>query len=74
MKLNRQEFLEQMQDVLQTEKELNFDTKLEELEEWDSLAAMATIAFLNQNFNVRIVYKDIPLLKTIEDIAKKAGV
>ncbi len=72
--MDRQEFLEQMQDVMQTETELNFDTKLEDLEEWDSLAAMATIAFLDQNFKVRITYKDIPLLKTIEDIAKKAGV
>ena len=72
--MDRQEFLEQMQDVMQTETELNFDTKLEDLEEWDSLAAMATIAFLDQNFKVRIAYKDIPLLKTIEDIAKKAGV
>ncbi len=71
--MERQEFLEKMQNVLQTEKELSFDTELEELEEWDSLSAMATIAFLDKNFNVKIVYKDIPSLKTVEDIAKKAG-
>ena len=44
--MTRDEFLTEMQDVLQTEETLSFETVLEELDEWDSLAVMATMAFL----------------------------
>lgn len=72
--MNREEFLEQMQDVLQTDKKLSFDTKLNELEEWDSLSAMSTIAFLDNYFGVKTLYNEFAQVQTIEDIAKKAGI
>ena len=63
-----------MQDVLQMEDELTMDTVLEDLDEWDSLAMMATTAFLDKNFNLKLTFNDFKNFKTIEDIAKKAGV
>lgn len=72
--MNREEFLEAMVDVLQTEEEITFDTLLEDLEEWDSLSIMATMAFLEKEFGVKTSMKDYQNMKTIEDIAKKAGV
>ena len=72
--MNRVEFLEKMVDVLQTDDEITFETKLEDLEEWDSLAVMSTIAFLDKNFGVKAVYTDFVAMKTIEDIAIKAGI
>lgn len=68
------EFLEKMQDVLQMEDELTMDTVLEDLDEWDSLAMMATTAFLDKNFNLKLTFNDFKNFKTIEDIAKRAGV
>ena len=68
------EFLEKMKDVLQMEDELTMDTVLEDLDEWDSLAMMATTAFLDKNFNLKLTFNDFKNFKTIEDIAKKAGV
>ena len=68
------EFLKKMQDVLQMEDELTMDTVLEDLDEWDSLAMMATTAFLDKNFNLKLTFNDFKNFKTIEDIAKKAGV
>ena len=72
--MNREEFLEAMVDVLQTEEESTFDTLLEDLEEWDSLSIMATMAFLEKEFGVKTSMKDYQNMQTIEDIAKKAGV
>lgn len=72
--MNRDEFLEKMQDVLQMEDELTFDTILEDLEEWDSLAMMAVTAFLDKNFNLKLTFDDFKNFKTVEDIAKKAGI
>ena len=72
--MNKEEFLVQMQDVLQTEAELSMETVLDELDEWDSLSMMATMAFLDKNFGVKMKIADIKALATIGDIATKAGV
>jgi len=72
--MNKKEFLNAMQDVLQTDEDLTFETVLSELDEWDSLAVMATMAFLEKNFNIKTSIPDYKTIKTIEDIAKKAGI
>lgn len=71
--MNKEEFLEELQDVLQTEEELTLETVLADLVEWDSLAVMATMAFLDKEFGVKTTMKDYKQISTIEDIAKKAG-
>jgi len=71
--MSKEEFLVQMQDVLQTETELAMDTVLDELDEWDSLSMMATMAFLDKNFGVKLKIVDLKALATIGDIAAKAG-
>lgn len=72
--MNRDDFLVEMQDVLQTEEVLTFDTVLAELSEWDSLAIMSTMAFLDSNFGVKTSMADYAAMKTVGDIAAKAGV
>ena len=71
--MTHQEFLTEMMDVLQTEQELSMDTVLAELDEWDSLSVMATMAFLDTSFGVKTTMADYREMKTIGDIAKKAG-
>lgn len=71
--MTRDEFLTEMQDVLQTEEEISFATVLKELEEWDSLSVMATMAFLDKTFGVKTTMSDYRDMKTVEDIAQKAG-
>lgn len=71
--MNKEQFLEEMVEVLQTEDEITMDTVLEDLEEWDSLSIMSTMAFLDKNFGVKTTMKDYQNMKTIGDIARKAG-
>lgn len=71
--MTREEFLTQMLDVLQREDELTFDMELQDLDEWDSLAVMATMAFLDKQFGVKTSMADYKTMKTVEDIAAKAG-
>ena len=71
--MTRDEFLSEMTDVLQTEESISFETVLADLAEWDSLSVMATMAFLDKSFGVKTTMKDYKEMKTIGDIAKKAG-
>jgi acyl carrier protein len=71
--MTKEDFLNEMIDVLQTEEEISFDTILTDLDEWDSLSIMATMAFLDKSFGVKTTMKDYKEMKTIGDIAKKAG-
>ena len=72
--MSKEEFLVQMQDVIQTEAELTMETALEDLDEWDSLSMMATMAFLDKNFRLKLKIADLKGLASIGDIAAKAGI
>ncbi len=72
--MDRVTFLKEMQDVLQCEDELDFNMKLKDIEEWDSLSIMATIEFLDLNFGVKTKIVDYTQMKTVEDLAQKAGI
>jgi acyl carrier protein len=50
------------------------ETVLDELDEWDSLSMMATMAFLDKNFGVKLKIVDLKALGTIGDIAAKANI
>ena len=71
--MSRAEFLEQLSEIFQTDKELSFDTNLDSLEEWDSLSKITTLAFLDREFGISLLVSDIENFKTIEDIANATG-
>ena len=72
--MTKEEFLAEMQDVLQTEDALTADTELSDLAEWDSLAMMATMAFFDKKFGVKVGIKDFKVMNTMSDLMAKAGV
>ena len=72
--MTREEFLEELVDILQTDEELSFDTVLDDIDEWDSLSKMAIMAFLNKEFNCNISFGDLKSFVTVNDIAKKVGI
>lgn len=72
--MTRETFLESMQDVLQTDAVLTVDTVLSDLDEWDSLSMMATMAFVDKNFGIKLGIRDFKAMNTIGDIVAKVGV
>ena len=72
--MTKNEFLVRMQDVLQTDNVLTAETVLDNLAEWDSLSMMATMAFLDKNFGVKVGIKDFMEMNTMADLMAKAGV
>lgn len=72
--MTKEEFIAEMQDVLQTDSELDADTVLADLDEWDSISIMATMAFIGKNFGQKLTIADFKAFNTIGDIAAKVGV
>lgn len=72
--MTNEEFIEQMTDVLQTEETLAMETVLADLDEWDSLSMMATMAFLSKNFGITLKITELKAFATLGDIAAKAGI
>jgi acyl carrier protein len=60
------DLLEEMMEL--DEGKLTSETSLEDLEEWDSMAALSFIVLLDEEFNKKITAKEIRAFKTIGDM------
>lgn len=72
--MTKAEMVESLKDVLQVEDELSCETRLDELDEWDSLSMMAVVAFMDRNFGMKLGIRDLREFETVGDIVAKAGV
>lgn len=68
------EFLLVFQDILQRDEPLAAGDALADIEEWDSLAVMATIAWFDRNLGKKLTFRDFKGLKSVADIAALAGI
>ncbi len=72
--MDKVEFLEKLQDVLERDEEITEDMILEDMDEWDSLAAMALMAFFNKTLSITLLPAEVRKMKTVSDIINKAGI
>lgn len=63
------EFLAILQDIIQSETPPALDQPLAEIEEWDSMAVMAVIAYFDTTFGVPLRFDDFAQMKTVRDVA-----
>ena len=66
--MKRNEFLEEIKQKLEIEQDINENTSLSDIEEWDSLAAVTVLAMFKRNFDLGVAALDIKNSKTIKDI------
>lgn len=71
--MTKEDFIAKFADILQTDEEISFDTKLEDLDDWDSLTKMACVSCFLEN-KIQITVADISTFKTVSEIAEKMGV
>ncbi len=63
-----EEFLVEFQDIIQSEESISQDTILADLEEWDSMATMSLMAWLEMNLQITTTFTGLENLKTVQDI------
>ena len=71
--MKKNDFISELQDILQIEDELRDDTNLASMDEWDSIAFMVLIAFFDKNFGKKITFEDLGACKTPRDLISLAG-
>lgn len=71
--MTKAEFLEKLQDIFERDDEVTEDMVLKEMDEWDSLSAMAVMAFFNKTLSISLLPAEIREMKTVADLVRKAG-
>lgn len=66
--MNEQDFLKKMLDILDTEKEINMQTTLVDLEEWDSLSFVSFLAAMSEYSSKRIAPLTVREALTLGDL------
>ncbi|MEO1927138.1 MAG: phosphopantetheine-binding protein [Nautiliaceae bacterium] len=69
--MTKQEFIEKLSEVLDVE--VNENTDLTELEEWDSLAMLGVLSLYDE-LGVEIDINEMDEFKSVKDLLKKAHI
>lgn len=67
------EFLSKLKEELEFDSELEINSNIKELDEWDSMAAMVLIGFVSDQFGMTLNANDIAGITTIESLIEKIG-
>ncbi len=71
--MEKELFLEKLTELTDTEMDLNMDTRLEDIEEWDSLSFVAFLAMCSTSFDKTLNPQDVKAAQTVGDLYALAG-
>ncbi len=71
--MKQEEFLTELEDILQREDSCKVEDNIEDYDEWDSLSKMALMAFYDKQFGIKISLSQLSELKTVSDLIELAG-
>lgn len=64
------EFIETFEELIQTDMDVNLDTALVDIEDWDSMAIMAIIAWLDVEHGISADFEKLTNLQSVREIAR----
>ena len=67
--MKRNEFIEIFKDTIQSDSVIEMDSPLADIEEWDSMAMMALIAYFDVKLGITITFDQLHALHSIRDVA-----
>lgn len=66
--LEQKKFFSVLQDILQTDTPITLETRLTDMEEWDSLSIMSCIALFDKELGVRTRFSQYKDVNTVADL------
>ncbi len=67
--MQHDEFIDIFKDIIQSDSEIALDSSLADIEEWDSMAMMALIAYFDVKLGITITFDQLHALHSIRDVA-----
>lgn len=64
------EFLKTLKEMMDTDADLTLETKLSDVEEWDSLSLVTFLSYCNAKLNRPVEPEEIKNAKTVNDLYK----
>ena len=64
------EFIEIFKDTIQSDSEIEMDSPLADIEEWDSMAMMALIAYFDVKLDITVTFDQLHALSSVGDVAR----
>ena len=71
--MGKEEFLKKLVELMDTEAQLNLSTRLDDLEDWDSLSMVSFFSFCNTTATRKVSPDEIKAAQTVKDLFKLAG-
>jgi len=71
--MNKKEFLIEMAEILQVDYQINEDTILADLPEWDSMAYLGVMSFFEMEFDKPMPSDEIKKIKTVSELMLAAS-
>ena len=71
--MKAEEFLKNLKELIDTEKDFDLETKLKDIEDWDSLSFVAFLSFCNSKLKLSITPEELKLAETVGDLFKIVG-
>ena len=71
--MNKEQFLEELTEVLQLEETVSELTNLKNLEEWDSMAYLGVISMFDIEFSKNITNTELKEIELVSELMSLAG-
>ena len=68
-----EEFIKNLTEIIDTEEKLTLETKLSDLEDWDSLSLVGFLSFCNSKLKLSATPDEVKAAQTVADLFKIAG-
>lgn len=71
--MNIEDFIEELQEILEFDTKIELDSNFQEFDEWDSLSAMVLMGYVSDTFNTKITPGDFEKLSNISSLIDMIG-
>ncbi len=71
--MQAEEFIKKLTEIADTEAQLTLETKLADVEDWDSLSLVSFLSFCNSKLKLSVTPDEVKAAQTVADLFKIAG-
>ena len=71
--MNAENFIKSLKEIMDTDADFDLQTKLKDIEDWDSLSLVAFLSFCNSKLKLSVTPEEVKGAETVGDLFKFVG-